>query len=122
MKEDTKALIELFMEVENKQYPGFYRRESKQCVQLAERTERVIRLIDELSWNRATINTYTNMMQSMHSLTVDTFDSKRYTFGSIVIDVGSEPQELQAVRIKDGTITARFNFDDWTFEPVKESK
>ena len=117
MNEKIKPLVILFLKFEEEQYPEYMRN------QIKERHEKVLDIIEKFGVCYATINTYSNMMQAMNSLTIDCFDSKRWQEGNLLIDLGSEPQELSVCRDhKCNSKKEFFNFKKNIFVEVKTKK
>ena len=103
-------LLTTFLEVELEQFP-------KRSAQSANSRNHVVtKLVKEFAVDKVTINTFTNMMQSLNSITIDYFDSSRYKEGNITINLGSETWEIWASRASIyNNITEEFDFDTWTW-------
>lgn len=119
----SKKLFDCLMEIENSQYPDCHQDVLKKRMSLLEK------FIDEFGTNHVTINTYTNMMQSSLSITLDVFKSNKFISGDIIVDLGSEPYEIWAKRNRlnlneDGNkgiyISEIFDFNDWTWNKTLE--
>lgn len=119
MNKNTERLLNCFLEVEESQYPECIRNK------VIERHNIVRKFIDSFGCDYVTINTYTNMMQSHNSITLNVFNLN-YLNGSIAIDLGSEPQELFASRVHRNKeykkIVQDFNFNKWKWINRKENK
>ena len=114
MNNSWKKLFDVFMEIENSQYPEFMQE------QLDMRTKLIEKLIEEFGVDHTTItvNTMTNMMLPMYSMsiTLDTYVTSRSNEGDITIDIGSEPHEISAIRDNHKEGTQIFNFKEWKWE------
>jgi hypothetical protein len=92
LSKQSITLIKVFLLVEGQQYPSHFKE------RLLEREKKIWRVIEDYGVNHVTLHTYTNMMQDLCTLTVDTFVSGRFMEGNLDIQIGSEPQELCCIR------------------------
>jgi len=110
-KSHAKRLFDLFVELEKSSYP-----ESKH-ENLDKRHEMAEKFIMEFGVNHVTVQNYTNMMQLCSAVTLDCFDSKRYTEGDIEVNLGSNPDEIWADRGGNfGKVQEYFDFNEWKWK------
>lgn len=123
MSQNSEKLLNCFLEIEENSFPEYYKVKAK------ERSETVRNFIKDFGVDHVTVNNYTNMMQFLSSITIDTFNSNNWMDGNITIDLGSETHELFANRIftdKNSrpykSIKQIFNFKMWKWEEEKEKE
>jgi hypothetical protein len=92
MNDNAKKLLQCFLDIEDSQYPEVFKD------RLIERNNKVIDLIEKYGVNHVTVSTYTNMMQFLSSVTIDTFKGDAVVHYDLDIELGSEVQELSAHR------------------------
>ena len=113
-------LLDCLLKIEEDSYPETIKES------VIERSNIVRKFVKQFGVDRVTVNTHTNMMQNLHSITINVFNSGRWKEGNIIIDLGSEPDELWATKTirtylhpgyKD--VNYWFNFKTWRWNISK---